>query len=113
MVLSLRKALPFAALIAMALESALAQRVPCSVVIIYLFDKPLHSQPLGSLRWLGRDQRARALVMGHRSDVRAPERRLSVADQFGSDRFHDLGGIVEPVVTVGSSMLIALQAGVG
>jgi hypothetical protein len=76
MVLSLRKAFPFAALIAMALESALTQRVPCSVVIIYLFDKPLHSQPLGSLRWLGRDQRARALVMGHRGDVRGAERRL-------------------------------------
>lgn len=42
-----------------------------------------------------------------------PERRLSVADQFGSDRLHDLGRIVEPVVTVGSSMLIALQACVG
>jgi hypothetical protein len=33
--------------------------------------------------------------------------RPSVADQFGSDRLHDLGGIVEPVVTLGSSMLIA------
>ena len=42
-----------------------------------------------------------------------PERRPPVADQFGSDRLHDLGRIVEPVVTVGSSMLIALQAGVG
>jgi len=51
------------------------------------------------------------LVLGHRGDL--PERRLSVAEQSDTDRLHASGRIVEPDVTVGSSMLIALQAGVG
>ena len=55
----------------------------------------------------------RRLVLVHLGEFRGPDQRLSVADQFGTTGFTLLAGLSNRFVTVGSSMLIALQAGVG
>ena len=43
----------------------------------------------------------RRLLLGHRSNVRGPERRLFVADQLGSDRLHASGRQQQSVDHVG------------